>query len=85
MRKTVLLMLTLALVCAGAIAAAAMGATPKNVAIALHKRMSELVGIAPLFYGVGVILARSSVQGPVGEVAEKSGMAWNVFEWEISR
>ncbi|MBM2809522.1 MAG: hypothetical protein HW416_281 [Chloroflexi bacterium] len=51
---------------------------------ALNKRMSELVGIGPLYYGVGVIVAKNKLKGPVGEVAQKSGMSWNVFEWEIT-
>lgn len=52
--------------------------------VALNKRMSEIVGVGPLFYGVGVIVAKNKVKGPVGEVAQKSGMAWNAFEWEIT-
>ena len=53
--------------------------------VAMHRRMSELLGIMPLFYGVGVILTRNNLHGPVGEVAEKSGMAWNIFEWQLSQ
>lgn len=56
----------------------------RQAVIALHRRMSELVGIAPLFYGVGVILTSGKVKGPIGEVVEKSGMSWNIFEWEMS-
>lgn len=57
----------------------------RQAIVALQQRMTEIVGIGPLFYGVGVIVAKNKVKGPVGEVAQKSGMSWNVFEWEIVR
>jgi peptide/nickel transport system substrate-binding protein len=57
--------------------------TQTQAIVALHKRMTEIVGVAPLFYGVGVIAAKNKVKGPLGEVTQKSGMTWNVFDWEI--
>jgi len=51
---------------------------------ALHRRMSELLGISPLYYQANVLLARSRLKGPLGEPADSSGMAWNVFEWEVA-
>jgi hypothetical protein len=52
--------------------------------IALHKRMSELVGIGPVFYGVEVILASNRVKGPVGNYGPQVGVTWNVHEWEVT-
>ena len=52
--------------------------------IQLHQRMSEILGIGPLYYNVEVLIASKRVKGPVGEVAEKSGMSWNIFEWEVT-
>lgn len=51
---------------------------------ALHRRMSEVVGISPLYYQANVLLAWSRLKGPTGEPADSSGMAWNVFEWEVA-
>jgi peptide/nickel transport system substrate-binding protein len=55
----------------------------REATIALHKRMSEVVGIGPLYYEVEVILAKNSVKGPVGNYGPQQGVSWNVFEWEI--
>lgn len=52
--------------------------------IALHKRMSEVLGIGPLYYEVEVILARKNVKGPVGNYGPQQGITWNVFEWELT-
>ncbi len=52
--------------------------------IELHTRMSEVLGIGMLLYHAEVLIARNRVQGPVGEVAEKSGVSWNIFEWEVT-
>jgi peptide/nickel transport system substrate-binding protein len=52
--------------------------------VALHKRMSEVLGVGMLFFHAEVLIARNRVRGPVGEVAEKSGMSWNIFEWEVT-
>lgn len=51
--------------------------------VALHRRMSEVLGIAPLYYEVEVILARNSVKGPIGNYAPQQGITWNIFEWEL--
>lgn len=56
----------------------------RDAQIALHKRMSELAGFGPLFYGVEVILARSNVRGPVGNYGPQIGVTWNIFEWEAT-
>lgn len=52
--------------------------------LGLHRRFSDVVGVGMLFYHVEVLLARNRLKGPVGEVAEKSGMSWNIFEWEVT-
>ncbi len=49
----------------------------------LHKRMSELVGIGPLYYDVEVILAKNSVKGPIGNFGPQQGISWNIFEWAL--
>jgi len=50
----------------------------------LHRRMSDLVGIGPLYYSTEVVVARSRVTGRVGEYAGQSGVSWNIFEWGVS-
>lgn len=52
--------------------------------VSLHRRMSETLGIGPLYYNVQVLIARNRLKGPLGDVAEKSGVTWNIFEWEVS-
>jgi len=52
--------------------------------VALHKRMSETLGVGMLFFNAEVLVARNRLRGPIGEVAEKSGMSWNIFEWEVT-
>lgn len=47
--------------------------------------MSEVVGIAPLYYELEVILARNGVKGPIGNYAPQQGITWNIFEWELDR
>lgn len=55
----------------------------RHATIALHKRMSETLGIGPMYYEVEVILARNNVRGPVGNYGPQQGISWNVFEWEL--
>lgn len=55
----------------------------KQHVLALHKRMSETLGVGMLYYHAEVLLARNRLRGPIGEVAEKSGLSWNIFEWEV--
>ena len=52
--------------------------------VGLHKRMSETLGVGMLFFNAEVLVARNRLRGPIGEVAEKSGMSWNIFEWEVT-
>jgi ABC-type transport system substrate-binding protein len=56
----------------------------RQSAIALHKRMSEVVGIAGLYYDVEVILAKHKVKGPIGNYGPQQGISWNIYEWEIA-
>jgi len=56
----------------------------QDAQIALHRRVSEMVGFGPLFYSVEVILASSRVKGPVGNYGPQVGVAWNIFEWEVT-
>ena len=51
--------------------------------IELHRRMSEVLGIGNLYYSAEVLVARNRVKGPIGEYGGKSGMSWNIFEWEV--
>ncbi|HEY3116860.1 MAG TPA: peptide ABC transporter substrate-binding protein [Chloroflexota bacterium] len=55
----------------------------RDYVIALQKRMSETVGVGMMYWAEAVYLVRNRLKGPVGEVAEKSGMSWNIFEWEV--
>ena len=55
----------------------------QRATIDLHKRMSELVGIGPLYYDVEVILAKHNVKGPIGNYGPQQGISWNIYEWEI--
>ena len=59
------------------------GDSRRQAAIALNKRLSELVGYGPLYYNVEILLARSRLTGPVGEGLQ-TGVTWNIFEWEVS-
>ncbi len=52
--------------------------------VGMHKRMSEVVGIGPLYYDVEVILARNNVKGPIGNYGPQQGITWNLFEWELT-
>jgi ABC-type transport system substrate-binding protein len=56
----------------------------RQATIALHKLMSELVGIGPLYYDVEVILAKNKVKGPVGNYGPQQGISWNIYEWSVS-
>lgn len=51
--------------------------------LALHRRMSQVVGVGMLYYNAEVILARNRLRGPIGEAAEHSGVSWNIFLWEV--
>lgn len=51
--------------------------------VAVLRRMTELVGIGPIFYKVEVILASNKVKGPVGNYGPQVGTTWNVNEWEV--
>jgi peptide/nickel transport system substrate-binding protein len=52
--------------------------------VALLKRTSELVGVAPLIYSVEAIIARNRLRGPVGNFGSQEGMTWNIHEWEVN-
>jgi peptide/nickel transport system substrate-binding protein len=56
----------------------------REAVVGLHRRMAETLGVGMLYFNVELIIARARVKGPVGEVAEKSGMSWNIFEWEVT-
>lgn len=49
--------------------------------VPLHKRMSEIVGIGLRYHNPGILIARSKLEGPVGETAEAGGISWNIFQW----
>jgi ABC-type transport system substrate-binding protein len=55
-----------------------------DAVLALHQRMTDLVGFAPLYYEIEVIVARNNVKGPVGNYGPQQGITWNVFDWETS-
>jgi peptide/nickel transport system substrate-binding protein len=52
--------------------------------VALLKRTSEIVGIAPLIYSVEAIIARNRLKGPVGNYVSQEGITWNIHEWEVT-
>jgi len=56
----------------------------KEATIALLRRTSELVGVAPLIYSVEAIIARNRVRGPVGNYVSQEGITWNIHEWEVT-
>ena len=56
----------------------------QRATVELHKRMSELVGIGPLYYDVEVILAKNNVSGPIGNYGPQQGISWNIYEWEVT-
>jgi peptide/nickel transport system substrate-binding protein len=53
--------------------------------VALHRQMSEVLGIGPLLFDARLFLAWNKVKGPVGNFSGQQGMSWNVYEWEVSR
>lgn len=55
----------------------------REATIALHRRLSEVVGIGALYYQVEVILATNNVKGLVGNYGPQQGVSWNAFEWEV--
>jgi peptide/nickel transport system substrate-binding protein len=55
----------------------------RQAIVAIHKRMSELAGYGPLYYGVEVLVARSGLKGPVGHYGPQTGVTWNIHEWEV--
>jgi peptide/nickel transport system substrate-binding protein len=52
--------------------------------VALLKRTSEIVGVAPLIYSVEAIIARNRLKGPVGNYVSQEGITWNIHEWEVT-
>ena len=56
----------------------------RQAVVSLHKRMSEILGIALLYYNPGVLIAKNRLQGPIGETADAGGITWNVFEWTLN-
>lgn len=53
----------------------------QSAVVALHRRMSEIVGIGLLYYNPGILIAKSKLEGPVGETAQSGGLSWNIFQW----
>ena len=57
----------------------------REAAVAVHKRISELVPFQPLYYSVDFVLAKNKVKGPFGVPAGiQSGVTRNVWEWEVT-
>jgi len=52
--------------------------------VAIQKRLSEMAGYGPLYYGVEVLVARNRLKGPVGHYGPQTGVTWNIHEWEVS-
>ena len=52
--------------------------------IDMNRRLFEVAGIGPLIYNVDVILAKSTVQGPVGAAIGQEGLTWNVQDWTLA-
>ncbi len=56
----------------------------RRAAVAIHRRMAEIVGYVPLMYPVEIILARRTVIGPIGNYGPQTGVTWNIWEWQIT-
>jgi peptide/nickel transport system substrate-binding protein len=56
----------------------------RQATVALNKRLSELAAYGPLYYNTEVLLARSRLQGVLGEAPLQTGVTWNIFEWEVT-
>jgi peptide/nickel transport system substrate-binding protein len=56
----------------------------RDATVALLVRLSQLVGIGPMFYQVEVIVAKNAVRGPIGNWGPQQGITWNIYEWEMA-
>lgn len=56
----------------------------RQATLALHKRMSDLLGIGPLYYDADFLVAKNRLKGPIGETPYVGGVSWNIYEWEVS-
>ncbi|MBM2811753.1 MAG: hypothetical protein HW416_2512 [Chloroflexi bacterium] len=56
----------------------------RDATVALLTRLSQLVGIGPMFYQVEVIVAKNAVKGPIGNWGPQQGITWNIYEWELA-
>ncbi len=56
----------------------------RRAIIGLHQRMSEQLGIGPLYFDPRILLAWNRVKGPVGNFSGQQGITWNIYEWEIT-
>ncbi len=52
--------------------------------VALNTRLTELVGIGPLYYPAEVMLVANRVKGPIGNYGPQLGTTWNLYEWEVT-
>jgi hypothetical protein len=59
-------------------------AIQRQASVAMNKRLSELAAYGPLYYNTEVLLARSRLQGVLGEAPLQTGVTWNIFEWELT-
>lgn len=55
----------------------------RQATVALHRRVSEVVGIGPLYYRQSVVMARNEVQGIRWNYQDPTLM-WNIFEWRLA-
>jgi ABC-type transport system substrate-binding protein len=53
--------------------------------IALHQRLSDVVGITLLYANPSIAVAKTRLQGPLGEGPfGAAGLTWNIFEWRLT-
>ena len=55
----------------------------RQAEVALHRRMSEILPMGPIYYPVDVVMSRNNVKGPIGHYTYPA-TSWNVFEWEVA-
>ncbi len=56
----------------------------RQAIVGLHQRMTEQLGIGPLYFDPRILLAWNRLKGPVGNFSGQQGITWNIYEWEIT-
>jgi ABC-type transport system substrate-binding protein len=56
----------------------------KQAAVGINRIMTDVAAYSPLYYQADLLVAKSTLTGPVGPGLTGSSVTWNVFEWEIA-